>query len=246
MGVAARIVALAGGLGLCGCSERAEPQPAATPQAAAGAARAASAPATVAPAAARAGVTVRARIHADLPEMAFTLVAEPPADGGAALNVRAIQIRRDGAAGVAQRIEGLSTATPSSAESPGLEVLDLNFDGYADIRLIESQPAGPNVPYRHWLYEPATGQFVAAAALDALGAPQPDAARRELRVDWRDGATRSGSDFYVWQAGKPGSALVPVRKESRQFTSPGAFTLSVSVPEDDRWRVVSQKKMREP
>jgi hypothetical protein len=246
MSAAARLFALAGGLGLCGCSERAEPQPAAKPQAAADQALAASAPATMASAAALAGVTVRARIHADLPEMALTLVAEPSAAAGAPLNVRAIEIRRDGAAGLAQRIEGLSTATPSSAESPGLEVLDLNFDGYADLRLIESQPAGPNVPYRHWLYDPATGQFVAAAALDALGAPQPDAAHRELRVDWREGATRNGSDFYVWQAGKPGAGLVPVRKESRQYTAPGAFTLSVSVPEGERWRVVSKKKMREP
>jgi hypothetical protein len=231
-------LALASGLALGACSEKVEPTPAAAKPAAS--ANAAS------PAAPPAGVTVRARIHADGPETAFTLVAEAPADAGAALNVRAIEIRRNGAADVTQRIEGLSTSTPSSAESPGLDVLDLNFDGHADIRLIESQPAGPNVPYRHWLYQPATGLFVAATALDALGAPQPDAGHRELRVDWRDGATRSGSDFYVWQAGKPEAALVPVRKESRQYTKPGAYTLSVSVPEGDRWRVVSQKKMREP
>jgi hypothetical protein len=190
----------------------------------------------------QAGVTVRGRIHADLPEMAFTLVPEQPAEAGADLNVRAIEIRRAGSATLAQRIEGLSTRTPSSAAAPGLDIVDLDFDGYADIRLIESQPAGPNVPYLHWLYQPATGQFVAARALDALGAPQPDAAHRELRVDWRDGATRSGSDIYVWQAGQP----VAVRKETRQYTQPGVYTLSVSVSERGQWRVVRTQRLREP
>ncbi len=241
---ALRAVAVLGGMGLCACSERVDAPPAATAAATARAAPAA-ASATAASAAStapRAGVTVSARIHPSLPEMTFTLVAEPPAEAGAVLKVRAIEIRRNGAADLAQRIEGLSTETPSSAEAPGLTVADLDFDGYADIRLVAAQPAGPDVPYRHWLFQAATGQFVAAPALDALGSPQPDAAKQELRVDWRDGAARSGSDFYAWQAGSP----VLVRKAVRQYSGPGAYTLTVSALEHGAWRVLQTKKMREP
>ena len=45
----------------------------------------------------------------------------------------------------------------------------MNFDGHADIRLVESRAAGPTLPCLHWLYEPASGRFVASPALNDLG-----------------------------------------------------------------------------
>ena len=73
----------------------------------------------------------------------------------------------------------------------------MNFDGYGDIRLVEFQPAGPNVPYLNWLFDPTSGCFVENRALNAITSPQFDPATREIRSNWRDGATRYGTDVYV-------------------------------------------------
>ncbi len=244
----AALAVLAGSLGpLPACSE-----PALAPPSAAGARAAQPSAANTALSAATpdlagatqplASATLRARIHANLPEMSFTLVADSPTEPGGLLSVRAIEVRRVGEADLLQRIAGLSTATPSSADAPGLEALDLDFDGYADLRLIASPPAGPNLPCLHWLYKPATGRFVSEPALDDIGGPRPDAARRELRADWRDGPTRTGSDFYAWRGGNP----VLVRKEERQYSRPGSYTLKVSRVVNGVWRVVRTTTGRDP
>ena len=174
--------------------------------------------------------------------MAFTLVADGPADPGGILRVRAIEVRRDATAEPWQRVEGLATATPWSAEAPGFEVLDMNFDGYADIRLIEARPAGPNVPYLNWLYEPASGRFVESRALNQITSPRFDTGTRELRSDWRDGATRYGTDFYAFRDGQP----VLVRRETKEYKRPGVYTLQVSRHIDGAWRVVETREGRDP
>jgi hypothetical protein len=81
----------------------------------------------------------------------------------------------------------------------------MDFDGHPDLRLIEFRAAGPNTPWLHWLYRPgndgASGRFEASPALDALSPTRFDAERRQVIVDWRDGAARSGSDAYEWRNG---------------------------------------------
>lgn len=126
-------------------------------------------------------------------------------DGPGLLRVQRLEIRRadaDASSPPAQLIDGLATETPSTPDFPGLEALDMNFDGHADLRLIEFRPAGPNVPYLNWLYDPAQARFVTSPALDALPSAVflPD--KGEVHVPWRDGATRSGVDVYRWQGGQ--------------------------------------------
>ena len=40
-----------------------------------------------------------------------------------------------------------------------LEALDMNFDGYKDIRLMQDQGATGNIRYHVWLYNPETQKF---------------------------------------------------------------------------------------
>lgn len=189
-----------------------------------------------------AGRVTRARIHPELPEFSFTLVGDEPAATGDPIHGRAIEVRRGDAAAPVQVIDGLDTETPLAAGMPAVSVLDMNFDGYGDIRLVEFQPAGPNVPYLHWLFEPASGRFIESPALNAITAPQFDAAAREVRSDWRDGATRYGTDVYTFD--ETGPALV--RKEVREYTGPGRYTARVLRPVDGVWKVVEQRGVREP
>jgi len=225
------VAALCSGLALGACREGGAPPPRAAPSAA-------SAPAL----GATPGIAVKGRIHADLPEMTFTLLADGAPQPAGVLHVRAIEIRRGGAAEVWQRIDGLATDTPWTAAAPGFELLDMNFDGYADIRLVESRPAGPNVPYLNWLYDPAGGRFVASRALDEITSPRFDAAARELRSDWRDSATRYGTDIYVFRDGQP----VPERRETRDYKRPGVYTRQVSRWIDGAWKVVETGEGRDP
>jgi hypothetical protein len=187
-------------------------------------------------------VTIKGRIHADLTEMTFTLVGDSAPESDGVLRVRAIEIRRGTEAEPWQRIGGLVTETPSSVAAPGLELLDMNFDGYADIHLVEARPAGPNVPYLNWLYDPASGRFVENRALNAIASPRFDAQKREVRSDWRDGAARYGTDIYVFRDGQP----VPVRREANEYKRPGVYALQVSRWVDGAWQVVETRERRDP
>ena len=182
------------------------------------------------------------RIHADLPPMTFTPVVEGAPGPDGVLHVRAIEIQRAGEARPLQRIDGLATETPWSPPSPALELVDMNFDGYADLRLVEGRPAGPNVPYLNWLYDPASGRFVGSPALDGIGSPSFDAAARVIRSAWRDGPARYGTDVYVIQDGQP----VPSRREVKRYTQPGAYTLEVSAWVDGTWKPVETRPGRDP
>lgn len=118
---------------------------------------------------------------------------------GEVLRVRRLEVRHGDRPGLLQVIEGLDSETPWSDAAPGLQVHDMDFDGHLDFRLMEFRAAGPNTPWRHWLFEPARGRFGPSDALDAVSPTRFDAARRLVIVDWRDGAARSGSDTYRWQ-----------------------------------------------
>lgn len=223
---------LVASLWLGACREPVAPPPAAP----------AATPATTSAASADYRITLPGRIHADLPEMSFTLVADGRPQTESVLHVRSIEIRRGAETPLWQRIDGLDTDTPRTGGAPGFEVRDMNFDGYADIRLIEHRTAGPNVPYLNWLYDPASGRFVESPALDAITSPQFDAVAREIRSDWRDSATRYGTDIYVIRDGQP----VPVRRETKDYKAPGVYTLQVLRRGDGTWHVVETRDGRDP
>ena len=188
----------------------------------------------------REGHTVRAQIHPDLPEFSFTLIGDEATDSTPILHVHAIEIRNGGAR-TTQVLDALDTETPVSGEVQGLQVIDMNFDGYRDIRIQEFASAGPNTPYLNWLYDPATGLFEASTVLNEIASPEFDASAHEIRSAWRDGATRYGTDFYEVSNGVPRLT----RRESRVYDQPGVYTLEISRWVDDKWEVVERRRVSE-
>lgn len=184
---------------------------------------------------------MRARIHPSLPAFEFTLVGEPTGGPSASIRVERIEIRRDSAAEPVQVIDGLATDTPMTADGPPLEVLDMNFDGYKDIRLVEFRSAGPNTAYLHWLFDPPSGRFLENPGLNDIPSAQFDAERREVRSDWRDGAARYGSSIFVFAEGRP----VLVRKEEKTYQAPGTYLFEVKRLVDGVWRTVEQRRVSE-
>lgn len=91
---------------------------------------------------------------------------------------------------------------------------DVNFDGHADLTIPEFLPAGPNVPYQTWLYDPKQKTFIdAPASFQAITSPDFDNEHRLITSFWRSSCCHHGVDVYRWQ----GNDVVQVdRGESYQ------------------------------
>ena len=137
-----------------------------------------------------------------------------------------------------QVIEGLQVEMPPTDDPNPLVVIDMNFDGYNDVRLVEFLAAGPNVPYLNWLYNPTSGQFESSPALNELTSPQFDASQREVRSAWRDGPARYGVDVYTFRDG----ALTPLRKEVKEYAAPGRYHLQVQIYDNGQWKVTEERE----
>lgn len=182
----------------------------------------------------------RESIHPELPPFRFTLTGtKPGADQGPA-HVRSMEIRRDSEPDPFQVIESVNAETP--VERPAaFEAVDMNFDGYRDIRLMGAPPAGPNTPYRNWTFNPATGSFEASPELDRILAAQFDPTSKTIRSEWRDGPARYASDTYRYIDGKP----LLVRREERRYTEPGVYILTISERVAGGLQVVESRQVRE-
>ncbi len=88
-----------------------------------------------------------------------------------------------------------------SMNANGFEFTDMNFDGYADFRLIEFLPAGPNIAYINALYDPAKGKHVSAPSLNVISAPEFDADSKTVISMWRGNAATHGQDVFGWEDG---------------------------------------------
>lgn len=185
--------------------------------------------------------TLRSRIHSDLPEFTFTLIGSVGSEPAGGRPTARIEIRRDAEARPSQTIDALEVEAAGPDRAPALEAIDMNFDGYADLRVPQFLPAGPNVPYLNWLFEPASGRFLRSAELDAMTSPVFDGEARQIRSEWRDGATRYGTNLYGIVEGRP----VLVRKTVKEYTQPGMYTLTVSEFVGGEWKVVDRRVVRE-
>jgi LysM repeat protein len=86
-----------------------------------------------------------------------------------------------------------STAINNAAS---LIVGDMNYDGNDDFRIVEFLPAGPNIPYLYFLYDPATKTFVYNEAYRKITSPEFPGSN-QIRSQWRENATKWGIDTYT-------------------------------------------------
>ncbi len=180
--------------------------------------------------------------HRNLPELSVEVFGEDKGPG-ARVSIRKMAVRTGSTGGTVQILEGFDAQPSRSALDSGVafQVLDMNFDGYRDIRLLEVAPAGPNVRYLNWLYRPESATFVPSAALDALIAPRFDAETREVISTRREDPSRHVSETYLHS----GDGLVLKRRAVREYSEPGRYTLTVSEPHDQGMRIVDRRVVDE-
>jgi len=184
--------------------------------------------------------STQGKIHPDQPPYTFRLV------GMACDNLvegHRIEIRRGEAPTPAQVIEGVFVANRLRDEAEGFEIVDMNFDGYRDIRLIDEATAGSSgVLYRHWLFDPQTGRFEPNVAMNQrIGRAEFDPQQEQIRVFWRAGAGGVATDTYRWIDGK----LTLLQRVETQALADGVDLLTTQIEVGGQLVTQSKKVVRQ-
>ena len=150
----------------------------------------------------KAPIVCQSQINPGLPVLDLSIVWHEDTKSHQRLIDR-IDIHRAGDAELLQSIVGIDLPLPPAADNAGIEMLDLNFDGYLDMRVAQAAGAGKNARYRNWLWSKEDGKFVASPGLDAIASPKFNAEDEEIVSQWRSSATESGTDIYAYEGMVP-------------------------------------------
>jgi len=85
-----------------------------------------------------------------------------------------------------------------------IALMDINFDGYDDIRLWTATSAGPNESYTYWLYDPKSARFAASDIGDKLSGFEIglDPKARTVRASGRASCCLWEAQTYRWAGGE--------------------------------------------
>jgi hypothetical protein len=144
--------------------------------------------------------------------------------------------RRDG-----RRLQRLRAPFPEAARDVApaerVRIVDVDFDGHADIALCSGRDALGGAPsYTFYRYRPASGRFIADTRLGALqsrasGFFLVDAARRRLRLEAHGGGGRTWSE-YAWST----RGLQLTRRTSADAVDDGRMRLVSGARRHGQWR----------
>lgn len=113
------------------------------------------------------------------------------------------EVKFTGSKGGFQQTLKVSAEPIVDVETIGILHTDFNFDGMQDFAIMDFLPAGANVPYLYFLYDPAKQRFVTNDDLRRITSPEFRQADKEIASYWRENAAKGGTDIYVWKDGKP-------------------------------------------
>ncbi len=139
--------------------------------------------------------------------------------GTAPNSVTQVALTRDGDAAPFQVLV-LNAQPAIDPETVGILFIDLNLDGFRDLAVMEFLPAGANVPYLYYLYDPETRLYARHPALDAITSPEILKTQERIRSNWRSGAAEGGEDLWAWKDGEP----ILVERIKRRWTQAGHCT----------------------
>ena len=99
-------------------------------------------------------------------------------------------------------VQALPTDSQGTCSIFTPRIVDMNFDGHPDLMIAQTLPAGPNIPYDMWLFDPATQSFVTApASLLDITSPEFDAVHHRVWNFWRSSCCDHGIDVFTWKNG---------------------------------------------
>lgn len=164
-------------------------------------------------------IVCESQINPVLPSFYFTLAWHLDRESGDRV-IEGISIRHKGKAEPFQVISDIAARAPAGIGNAGFEMVDVDFDGYLDMRLLAETSAGPNTLYRNWLWSQEASRFVDNPALDEIVSPEFDPETQEILSRWRSNATEGGVDVYTWDDGTP----VMIHRETDSYDGPSRCT----------------------
>lgn len=160
----------------------------------------------------------RAQVHPEEPGRTFRILGDKERS---AFNAYGIHIVSDD--GKEQVLDQFEALLPEGSESDVLYVEDINFDGFADIRLVKYLTGGANVPYLYWLFDPVGKEFVSAPQFEVIVSPEIDHENKLLVSRQRASAAEYRVEYYDPLSTSP----ILVRREERTFQPDGSSVLKV-------------------
>ncbi len=179
-------------------------------------------------------VDYRYTIHPDLGERLFTLDGKSQ-DGNFLVDSIEVRVGHDRV----QLIRGFKARLPD--KKAGFFVEDVNFDGYADLRLMEYLPAGANVPYLFWVYDPDQRLYVEAPELSRVLSPEVMPEQKMLKSNQRVNAAEYSTEYF--KVGKDQPVLV--KREDKKYFAPGEYELTVYELKHGRLTQVHQARLKD-
>lgn len=146
-------------------------------------------------------ILCQSQINPAYPTFDFTLVWHSDKATGERVLDR-IDMRRAGDTQPFETLTGIASKLPPAIANNGFEVLDLNFDGFLDMRVMRLAPAGESMSYQNWLWSTDEGKFVAAPGLDGIVSPKFDADDQEIVSHMTDGGAKT-TDVYAYDGITP-------------------------------------------
>lgn len=180
-------------------------------------------------------------IHPNLPDYVLMLIGEPADQPDRFATVRAIRTWQLGRPETLQTLDGFVAYPVLDDGWDAFIIEDLNFDGYRDLRLMADMPAGPNIPYVYWLFDPQAQRFARNQALEQITAPEIDAANQQIISNWRNGAATFGTDTWRWENG----ALALVRQEVVEYIDENRYTLTIRERVGGELTITEQREVDE-
>jgi hypothetical protein len=178
---------------------------------------------------------LQARVTPDGPLYTFRVLGEP--DDGAFSAYGIHVIAPDGSEHMLDQFDSL---LPEGSEIDALYVEDVNFDGFADLRIMKFLPGGANVPYYFWLYDKESKKFVEAKGFEVVLSPQVDSQNKELVSRQRVSAAEYVTEYFRPEGATPKL----VRREERKFSPDGSSELKTfQVQSDGEMELVDTKKL---
>ena len=155
------------------------------------------------------------RIKSDMPKFVFELLAYKHKRSSSAKQTIKITIKSSESGTVIQEIIPSEFTVFGAdpiffADDLGFIIEDMNFDGSADIRIVEFLPAGPNVPYICWVWDEVKEQYVYDSALSSITSLRVDF---ENELIWTFGRACSSEHFELYYQYKDG--ILTLIKEVR-------------------------------
>jgi hypothetical protein len=85
---------------------------------------------------------------------------------------------------------------------PGVQLMDFDFDGRKDIRVMRAAKDLTLPEHRYWLWDNAARTFTPSALLDSIKEPMFDYERQLVSSQWYDGPVHRGGSTFRFQDGK--------------------------------------------